>query len=74
MGSDAAAEIVIPKELPFLESLSWSDKAFRQLSPREMLQRYEAGWRHKGVLGEPSPAELDFIRSLIARFGSWLHV
>lgn len=74
MGPDTAAEIVIPEELPFLESLSWSDKMFRQLSPLEMLQRYEAGWRHKGVLGEPSPEELELIRTLVARFGSWLDV
>ena len=74
MRPDTTAEIVIPEELPFLESLSWSDKAFRQLSPLEMLRRYEAGWRHKGVVGEPSPGELDFIRTLIARFGSWLDV
>ena len=70
----AAPDVLIPEELPFLESLSWSDQSFRDLPPLDMLRRYESGWRHLGVLADPSPEEWDFIRALIARFGSFLHV
>jgi hypothetical protein len=64
----------IPERLPFLESISWFDRNYRDLSPLDMLRRYEAGWRHKGVLGEPSPEEWVFIRELVKRFGSFLDV
>ena len=70
----AAPDILIPEELPVLESLSWSDRSYRDLSPLDMLRRYESGWRHLGVLADPSPEEWDFIRALVARFGSFLHV
>jgi hypothetical protein len=70
----AAPDILIPKELPFLESLSWSDRSYRDLSPLDMLRRYESGWRHLGVLADPSPEEWELIRALVARFGSFLHV
>jgi len=70
----AAPDVLIPEELPFLESLSWSDRSFRDLPPLDMLRRYESGWRHLGVLADPSPEEWDFIRALVARFGSFLHV
>lgn len=64
----------VPRELPFLASLSWSDRAYRELPPADMLRRYEAGWRHLGVLADPSPEEWTFIRALVARFGSYLDV
>lgn len=70
----AAPEITVPEHLPFLESLSWFDRYYRDLPPIDMLRRYESGWRHLGVLAEPSPEEWDFIRALVARFGSHLHV
>lgn len=70
----AAADILIPEDLPFLKSLSWSDRNFRDLPPLDLLRRYESGWRHLGVLADPSPEEWDFIRALIERFGSFLHV
>ena len=67
-------EITIPGHLPFLAAISWFDALYRDLPPLDMLRRYEAGWRHLGVLGEPSPEELRFIRALVARFGSFLNV
>ena len=70
----AAPDIAVPENLPFLESLSWSDRSYRDLSPLDMLRRYESGWRWLGVLADPSPEEWDFIRALVARFGSFLHV
>ena len=68
----AAPDIFIPEELPFLKSLSWSDRGYQGLSPLEMLRRYESGWRWLGVLEDPSCEEWEFIRALVARFGSYL--
>jgi hypothetical protein len=62
----------IPRELPFLESLSWNDRGWRELSPLEMLRRYEAGWRWRGVLADPSEEELAYVRSLVRAYGSVL--
>lgn len=69
-----AANLVVPNELPFLESLSWFDARWRELPAFEMLQRYESGWRHRGVTAEPSAEELAFVRALVQRFGSILDV
>jgi hypothetical protein len=66
--------IVMPESVPFLESLSWFDRAFRDLTPREALSRYESGWRHLGVLADPSVEEWHFIEQLVDRFGSILRV
>jgi len=68
------AEIPMPEAVPFLASLSWFDREFRRLSPLEALQRYEAGWRHLGVLASPPEEELRYIRALARRFGSFLRV
>jgi len=67
-------DIVLPERLPFLESLSWFDRSYRDLPLLDILRRYESGWRHLGLLAEPSPEEWDFIRALVSRFGSYLDV
>lgn len=67
-------DLVAPNELPFLESLSWFDARWRELPPFEMLERYESGWRHRGVTAEPSAEEIAFVRALVRRFGSFLDV
>ena len=67
-------DLEIPDELPFLESLSWFDREWRQLEPEDMLRRYESGWRFCGVLAEPSREEWELIRRLCRRFGSELDV
>jgi hypothetical protein len=41
-----------------------------QLTPFEMLRRYEAGWRWRSVLADPNPEELAFVRSLVQTYGS----
>ena len=74
LSSTMTEEIAIPERLPFLESISWFDRLYRDLSPLDMLRRYEAGWRYKGVLAEPTPEEWTFIRELVQRFGSYLDV
>lgn len=74
MASLDATDITLPGQLPFLESLSWSDRSFRDLPLLDILRRYESGWRHLGVLADPSSEEWEFIRALAARFGSYLDV
>ena len=74
MPSMVKDEIAVPGQLPFLESISWFDRLYHDLSPLDMLRRYEAGWRYKGVLADPSPEEWGFIRELVQRFGSYLDV
>lgn len=71
---EADLAVPVPDDLPFLESISWFDRLWRELPPLDMLRRYESGWRWLGVTAEPSPAEWDFIRGLVARFGSHLDV
>jgi hypothetical protein len=39
-----------------------------------MLARYERGWRHAGVLADPSPEELAYVAALARAFGSHLRV
>ena len=39
-----------------------------------MLRRYEAGWRHAGVLGDATPEELAYLRELVRVFGSVIDV
>lgn len=60
-----------PDRLPFLAALSWSDHGdLAELKPEEALRRYEAGWRWRGVLAEPSPEELEYLRELAACYGT----
>ena len=70
----AAAAPEPPTDLPFLASVSWFDRDFRNLTPLEMLRRYEAGWRYLGVLADPSLEEWHFIRELVATYGSVIRV
>lgn len=65
-------EPAVPEELPFLKAICWQTDDVKHFSPKEMLVGYERGWRYLGVLGEPSPEELLFIKRLIQRHGSWL--
>jgi hypothetical protein len=69
-----APPVPIPDALPFLESLSWFDTRWRELSAFEMLGRYERGFRHRGVTADLSAEEAAFLRALIRCFGSDLDV
>ena len=62
----------MPAHLPFLEAISWYDRKPHELTPRQMLSRYEAAWRFVGVLGEPSNEERAWIRYLVEQHGSTL--
>jgi hypothetical protein len=66
--------LLVPESLPFLESLSWFDVGYRELTPLDMLRRYESGWRNLGVTGAPTDEELAFIRALARTYGSVLDV
>jgi hypothetical protein len=68
----APDDIVVPAELPLLDALSGFDRNPRALSLFDMLQRYEGGFKDWGVVVDPSPEEREFIRKLVARFGSFL--
>ncbi|MDY6782230.1 MAG: nucleotidyl transferase AbiEii/AbiGii toxin family protein [Cyanobacteriota bacterium] len=64
--------ITIPPSLPFLRAICWQTRDVRQFSLPQMLSRYERGWLYRGVLGEPTSEELQFIQQLCDRYGSWL--
>lgn len=70
----SADDLVVPAELPFLAAISWFDAEYHDLTPLDMLRRYEDGWRYRGVLAEPSAGEWRFILALVERFGSVLDV
>lgn len=62
-----------PNKLPFLDAIC------RKLNQRvnldeeqSVLALYERGWIFHGVLGRPSDAEERYIRSLAARYNSWI--
>lgn len=63
-----------PERLPFLEAISWFDASPYALSPLEMLQRYERGWRHRGAIADASPEELAWIAALARIYGSTVDV
>jgi hypothetical protein len=72
--AQAEKDLRAPDDLPFLESISWFDCRYRDLSPLDMLRRYESGWRYLHALAEPSAEEWRFIRRLVERYGSTLDV
>ena len=63
--------ITLPTSLPFLRSLLWqTNGAIAVLTPEEMLNVYERGWRSRDTLEPPTPEELNFIPELAAQFAS----
>jgi hypothetical protein len=72
--TDTTIPVHVPEDLPFLESLSWFDTRWRELSALEMLKRYERGFRHLGVTADLSTEEAAFLRALVRQFGSDLDV
>ena len=63
-----------PLRLPLLEAISWFDADPYALTPLEMLQRYERGWRHAFAIAEPSAEELRYVAALVSTYGSHLRV
>lgn len=65
-------DINIPGKLPFLESICWQTQNVRHFSLLEMLNRYERGWRYRGVLADLEGEELEFVRDLAKKTDSWI--
>ena len=66
------ARLEVPQQLPFLKAVCCQTGDVKVLTPEEMLFAYERGWQYRGILGEPSLEEQEFIKQLIGRYGSWL--
>ncbi len=64
--------INIPAELPFLQAICWQTKDVKHFTLDEMLNRYERGWIHRGVLADIEGEELEFVRLLAKTKGSFL--
>ncbi len=64
--------INIPAGLPFLKSVCWQTEDIRHFTLLEMLNRYERGWKYRGVLADIEGEELDFLRDLVKEFDSWI--
>lgn len=62
----------IPQKLPFLEDISWQTDDVYKFSPREMLQRYERGWRYREIFQSMTETEREFIKKLSVKYDSWL--
>jgi hypothetical protein len=62
-----------PLETPFLKALVWQRTDSSHLSDLEVLRLYERNWRHRGVIAEPNPEELEYIRNLVNFYGSDLY-
>ena len=60
------------RQLPFLKALCWQMSDIEGLTPAEILQTYERGWRYLGVLPQPNQEEWQFIRQLSDEYRSWL--
>lgn len=64
--------IEIPENLPFLSSICWQTKDIKHFTLSEMLNRYERGWRYRGVLADLEGKELKFVRDLANKNDSWI--
>lgn len=64
----------IPSQLPFLKAVCWDLVNIQDLTPDEMLNRYERGWDYRGALADVKGDEKVFIRKLAIAKGSWLQL
>ena len=62
----------IPEQLPFLERLCWQRTGIDNLTPWEMLKRYERGWHYRDIFEKINPTEAEFIQQLAQHYNSWL--
>lgn len=62
-----------PGRLPFLDAICKRlNQRVNLEDERSVLALYERGWIFHGVLGTPNEAESRYIRSLAARYNSWI--
>ncbi len=66
--------VLIPKRLPFLESICWQTADVYRFTPEQMLSRYERGWRYHDIFNNLEGEELNFLKELARRYKSWLQV
>ena len=63
-----------PKDLPFLRAICWQTKDVQHFTLDEMLDRYERGWKYRGILGDLRGEEREFVHQLAKERDSWLSV
>ncbi|BAZ53616.1 hypothetical protein NIES4103_62970 [Nostoc sp. NIES-4103] len=63
---------VIPKKLPFLESICWQTADVYRFTPQQMLSRYERGWEYRKLFNNLDGEELNFLKGLARGYHSWL--
>ncbi len=63
---------VVPKRLPFLESICWQTADVYRFTPEQILSRYERGWEYRQLYSNLEGAELSFLKELAKRYNSWL--
>lgn len=63
---------VVPKRLPFLESICWQTADVYRFTPEQMLSRYERGWEYRQLFSNLEGEELIFLKELAKRYNSWL--
>lgn len=66
--------VIVPKRLPFLQSICWQTADVYRFTPEEMLSRYERGWRYHKIFNNLEGEELNFLKELARRYKSWLQV
>jgi hypothetical protein len=64
--------LIPPKELPFLQAITWQRKLDNLPNYDEMLDLYERGWKYRGVLAEIEGQELTFLKQLAKWKHSWI--
>ncbi len=72
--TSTANQFVVPKRLPFLESICWQTKDVYRFTPEQMLSRYERGWKYRQQFSNLEGEELNFLKALAKRYNSWLEV
>jgi len=65
-------KLIVPKQLPFLESICWQNSNVYKFSLEEMLSRYERGWEYRDLFNNLKDEEIKFIGKLAKRYNSWL--
>lgn len=65
---------IVPKKLPFLESICWQTVDVYQFTPEQMLSRYERGWQYLQLFRNLESEELSFLKELARYYDSWLQV
>jgi hypothetical protein len=66
--------VIVPKRLPFLESICWQTADVYRFTPEQMLSRYERGWQYYNLFNNLEGEELSFLKELAKNYQSWLQV